>query len=254
MLNTMKRFIYTMLVLPFILYSCEMAPRASFMATPGDPVVGEEVLFTNESENAVSFEWDFGDGYISNEIHPSHIYNSSGSFEVLLTAWTRNGLSDKASLTIDVRIPTLLEVEVLEYYEQYPISDASVILYATLSDWDKETNMVIEGFTDKDGFVVFSGLDNIVYYVDVWEKNHDNYALRNEDVGFIRTPEIMPDKINRFIAYVDKADHGKGDKRREESYIIRKLVRKADPGMQPEASELQGNWKEMLEKSVRVKR
>ncbi|NSW95584.1 MAG: PKD domain-containing protein [Bacteroidales bacterium] len=250
----MKRFLYILLVLPFILYSCEMAPRAYFMAAPGDPVVGEEVLFTNESENAVSFEWDFGDGYVSNEVHPSHIYNSSGSFEVSLTAWTRNGLSDKAYLTIDVKIPTLLEVEVLEYYEQYPVSNASVILYRTLADWDKETNRVIEGYTDKDGFVVFSGLDNIVYYADVWETSHDNYTLRNEDVGFIRTPEIMPNKINRFVAYVDKADHGKGIARRENSYVIRKLVRKADLGIQPETSDLPENWKEMLEKSVRVKR
>ena len=250
----MKRYIYIMLVLPLVMYSCEMSPRAYFMATPGDPVVGEEVLFTNESENALSFEWDFGDGYVSNEVHPSHVYNSSGSFEVFLTAWTRNGLSDKASLTIDVRIPTLLEIEVLEYYEQYPVKGASVILYRTLADWDKETNMVIEGFTDKDGLVVFSGLDNIVYYADVWEKDHDNYTLRNEDVGFIRTPEIMPNKINRFIAYVDKADHSKGDTRREKSYVIRKLVRKANPTAQPEASDLPENWKDILERSVRVKR
>ena len=58
---------------------------------------------------------------------------------------------------------------------------------------------------------LFSGLDNFVHYVDVWEKRHNNYALRDEDVGFIRTPEIMPNRINRFIAYVDFVEGTKGE-------------------------------------------
>ena len=249
----MKKIIYISLILPFILFSCEMAPRAYFSATPGDPVVGEEVRFSNESENSISFEWDFGDGYISDEVHPTHIYMASGSFQVMLKAFSRNGQSDEAALTIDVKIPTLLEIEVLEYYEVSPVEGASVILYPTLKDWDDETNMVSEGFTDKDGKVVFSELDNMVYYVDVWEATHDNYALRDEDVGFIRTPEIMPNKINRFIAYVDVADHGKGDGRREKNYISRKLERKASDKKQPATVSESENWQELYNKSVRLK-
>mgnify|MGYP007127693433 CR=1 FL=1 len=48
----MKKLFYTALILPLILVSCESRPRAYFSANPGDPVVGEEVWFTNESENA----------------------------------------------------------------------------------------------------------------------------------------------------------------------------------------------------------
>lgn len=253
MLKTMKKIIYISLVLPLMLFSCENSPRAYFSATPGDPVVGEEVLFTNQSDNSVRFEWDFGDGYISSEVNPAHYYTASGSFQVVLKAFSRNGQSDEAALTIDVKIPTLLEIEVLEYYEEYPVKGASVILYKTLNDWDGEANMVSEGFTDKDGIVVFSGLDFIVYYVDVWEANHDNYALRDEDVGFIRTPEIMPNKINRFIAYVDVADHGKGEGRRDKTYIIRKLERKSSDKNQPSADTFSDNWKELYNKSIKVK-
>ena len=60
------------------------------------------------------------------------------------------------------------------------------------------------------GIAVFAGLEPFVHYVDVWEQNHDNYALRAEDVGFIRTPEIIPHQINRFTAYVDYVQHTKG--------------------------------------------
>ena len=195
----MKKLPLFLLILPLILISCEKRPDAYFSVTPGDPVVGETVFFSNNSANAERFEWDFGDGYISEDVNPTHAYMASGSYEVILTAYSRNGNTSSASLTIDVKIPTLLEIEVLEYYDEYPVEGASVRLYPTLSDWDNETNMVYEGYTDTDGKVVFADLDAQVYYVDVWEATHDNYALRNEDVGFIRTPQVIPNTINRFI-------------------------------------------------------
>lgn len=246
----MKRILYFTLVFPFILLSCEISPRAYFSATPGDPVVGEDVWFTNESENAADFEWDFGDGYIANEAHPVHRYTASGSFQVILKVWSRNGLSDEASLVIDVKIPTLLEIEVLEYYDEYPVEGASVILYPTLDDWDNETNMIIEGFTDSDGKVVFGDLDNFVHYVDVWETNHDNYALREEDVGFIRTPEIMPNKITRFIAYVDYVEHGKGAERRKGNMVIKKFERKSSDKKQPVTYSDGSDWEALYKRRV----
>jgi PKD repeat protein len=249
----MKKIIYLSLVLPLILFSCEMSPRAYFSASPGDPGVGEEVWFTNESENVASFEWDFGDGNISNEANPIHRFTSTGTFTVILKVWSGSGLSDEASLTLKVKIPTLLEVEVLEYFDEYPVEGASVILYPTLNDWEKETNSVNEGFTDSDGKTVFADLDKKVYYVDVWETTHDNYALKSEDIGFIRTTEIMPNKINRFIAYVDYVEHGKGEGRRDGSMVIKKLERKPEDKKQPEASSDTSGWQELYSKSIRKK-
>ena len=249
----MKKIVFITLVLPLILFSCEMSPRAYFSASPGDPVVGEEVWFTNESDNAESFEWDFGDGYISNDVNPIHKYTASGTFTVVLKVWSGTGLTDEASLALDVKIPTLLEVEVLEYYEGYPVEGASVIIYPTLTDWEGETNMVNEGFTDSDGKVVFSDLDNKVFYIDVWEATHDNYALKDEDIGFIRTPEIRPNKINRFIAYVDFVEHSKGVGKRDRSMVIRKLERKSTEKVQPETSSNTSGWQELYKNSIRKK-
>lgn len=44
------------------------------------------VSFENESENASSFFWDFGDGHTSEEAHPTHTYESAGEYEVSLVA------------------------------------------------------------------------------------------------------------------------------------------------------------------------
>lgn len=241
----MKRVIYILLVLPLILFSCEKTPEASFSTDNAEPEVGQVVFFNNSSHNGDTYEWDFGDGYISEERNPSHIFNSTGSFEVTLTVFGKSDLSDEASLTINVLIPTLLEIEVREYFSEDLIPDASIILYQSLPDWDAQTNSVLEGFTDADGIVVFSNLDPFVFYVDVWEATHDNYALRNEDVGFIRTDEILPNKINRFIAWVDIVDHSSGVARGTREMVVKKIGRNAGEKRQPSVESGTENWQEL---------
>jgi hypothetical protein len=249
----MKKNIYLILIFPLILMACEKDPQAHFSATPGNPVVGEKVIFTNSSKDAVRFEWDFGDGWASDEEHPSHVFTGSGTFEVIMTAFSKNGQSDKASLILDVKIPTLLELEVREWFEEYVVPNASVRLYPTLPDWENEKNMVSEGFTDKDGIVVFSHLNPIVYYVDVWEETHNNYALKAEDVGFIRTLEILPNKINWFRAWVDYVGPGKGEKTHGRSYVIRKIERKISDKTLPSADQSGGDWKVLYDRSIKLK-
>ena len=97
----------------------------------------------------------------------------------------------------------MLEVEVLEYYDQYPVQGASVILYPTEADWDNETNAIVEGFTNSAGKVIFTNLGPYVYYIDVWHETHNNYTLRNEDIGFIRTDQLQKNELNQFVAWVD---------------------------------------------------
>ena len=241
----MKRIIYLSLVLPVFLFSCESTPEANFFTDTIEPEVGQEVFFTNDSRHAVKFEWDFGDGYISNDENPTHIFTGTGTYEVILTSISKSGLEDKKSLTLDVLIPTLLEIEVREYYDEYTVADASVILYPDSTDWDAQTNKISEGFTNGYGIVVFSNLGPSVYYVDVYEATHDNYTLRSEDIGFISTLKIIPHTINRFVAWVDYIGHSKGVGRGVRSVIIRKIERKAIDKRQPEAYSGTENWQEL---------
>jgi hypothetical protein len=222
----MKRLLYLLIALPVLMISCEVNPEASFYVENPEPTVGEDIYFINQSYNAESFEWDFGDGTFSNEPHPVHVYMASGTFQVTLTAVSKTGSASKAKKTINILIPTLLEIEVLEWNDHYPVSDASVLLYPTLTDWDNQTNSIIEGFTDEEGIVVFSGLGNFVYYADIWEANHNNYAIRDYDVSYIRTPEVTPHHLTRFIAYVDYVPGTKGDGKRDRTVVIKSIIRK----------------------------
>ena len=245
----MKKILYLSLILTLSLFSCRPAPRAHFTADTTEPEVGQNVYFDNGSKNADSYEWDFGDGYISYEVNPVHVFTGSGTFDVTLTAKSNSGLTDEATMTISVMIPTLLEIEVREYWQEYVVPNASVRLYPTIDDWENETNMESEGYTDEDGIVVFSNLGPFVYYVDVWATSYDNVELKNENVSYIRTDEIMPHKINRFIAWVDVADHSKGV-RGKRSLIIRSIERKADEKVRTFSGT--EDWKTLYEKSVKL--
>lgn len=200
----MKRIlILTAAAAVMILSSCEIQPESYFFSDKIKVEVGENVFFYNNSHNATDYEWDFGDGTWSDAFEPIHSFDGSGIFTVVLSAYSRNGNVDRSYLDIEVVSKTMLEVEVLEYYDQYPVEGASVILYPTESDWDNETNAIVEGFTNASGKVVFTNLQARVYYVDVWHVSHNNYTLRNEDVGFIRTDQLYGNELNQFVAWVD---------------------------------------------------
>ena len=199
----MKRMIFLTAVAAIMLSSCDIHPEASFYTDKISAEVGEEIFFTNSSYNASHFEWDFGDGTWSDAFNAVHSYSGSGTFTVVLSAFSSSGNVDKAYADIEILSPTMLEVEVLEWYDQYPVQGASVILYPTETDWDNQTNAIVEGFTNSSGKVIFTDLGPYVCYIDVWHETHNNYTLRNEDVNFIRTDQLLKNELNQFIAWVD---------------------------------------------------
>lgn len=216
----MKRvLILTAVAALMMLNSCDLQPESHFFADKIKADVGEVVFFFNRSYNATDYEWDFGDGTFSNAYEPSHAYNGSGIFTVILTAYSKSGSIDKSYLDIEVLSPTMLEIEVLEYYDQYPVSGASVILYPTEIDWNNETNAIVEGFTNASGKVVFTNLQPRVYFVDVWHSTHNNYTLRDEDTGFIMTDRLERNQLNKFIAWVDYTDT-KGTTTRDRKQLV----------------------------------
>jgi len=62
------------------------------------------VLFYNNSQNAVSYHWDFGDGSQSSDSNPYHMYSTTGSFDVALIANAAECKSDTSLRTIVVML------------------------------------------------------------------------------------------------------------------------------------------------------
>jgi len=206
----MKKIALFLVAIPLILTSCSKEPFADF--TVSDTVVGinENVYFTNRSFDAEGFEWDFGDGFVSNSFNASHYFDMDGVYTVSLKAFN-NGRVSTSYMTISV-IDASLEITVEEYYTPfYLVPDISVILYATLNHWENpETSPVVqEKFTNASGVVRFDHLAAQRYYVDIWGPNHDNYKLAEEDAGFIETPVLIPGTITYWTGLVDYYADGK---------------------------------------------
>jgi len=86
------------------------APIAVADATPTSGLAPLEVAFSSagssDDKAIVSYSWDFGDGSTpSTEESPSHTYTTSGSFTATLTVADAEGLTDSASVVINVETP-----------------------------------------------------------------------------------------------------------------------------------------------------
>ncbi len=76
------------------------APDFSFVTnTTIEPIDGT-VNFTNLSQNADTYLWDFADGFTSADINPIHRFENVDSFSVKLTAYTSYGCDSSITKTV----------------------------------------------------------------------------------------------------------------------------------------------------------
>lgn len=94
------------------------APEAIFNpdVTSGCPPL--TVNFTDHSNAATSWHWDFGDGTTSTAQHPTHIYTNAGVYSPKLIAYSGTGCSD----TIVYPIAINVNAPVVNYISPAPIN------------------------------------------------------------------------------------------------------------------------------------
>lgn len=77
---------------------CSGPPQSTYSAAPS----GLSVAFTNSTTNAVTYQWDFGDGGTSTQASPSHTYTSNGTYTVCLISTSNCGVSDTLCNSVTV--------------------------------------------------------------------------------------------------------------------------------------------------------
>ena len=82
-------------------------PIANFTYTPLSPKTLEVIEFDDSSADLdgtiVNYTWDFGDGNISYEQNPTHIYADNGTYTVTLTVVDDDGATDTVSKNVTVQ-------------------------------------------------------------------------------------------------------------------------------------------------------
>lgn len=169
------------LLIIFSVASCgdddETTPQAAatFTASKTTAKIGEEILFTNTSENATAFRWSFGDGTTSKEISPKKVYTSSGTFVVSLLSTGAGG-----SMISSTEITILPDPEV--YFTEY---NAGLIRKFGIS-----TPGSVSDFLDINGFagvgLAYDATHEKIYFSDfevygegkIWSINLDGTDLK----------------------------------------------------------------------------
>ena len=232
----MKRLLYILPMLALLATACYDEPFADARITPQPAYVDEMIDFTNLSRYAPRVEWDMDNGDIFTDFNLRYAYDLPGLYNVMLSAYGEKNDVSRAYFTVEVIGD--LKIIVKEYYDEYVVPNARVRLYPTLDDWNSETNLVAEAYTNTLGECVFANLNYQRYYVDVFETYHDNYTLASEEGGvqWIETPLLNPEYFYEFIAWVDVYDEPA--KKAAVSTVEKKKVLKTDwQGQQREAKE-----------------
>ncbi|SMG42313.1 Por secretion system C-terminal sorting domain-containing protein [Marivirga sericea] len=101
--------------------------------------LGEILQFENMSEGDFldTYQWDFGDGTLSTQANPSHLYDTAGVYTVQLSAFTTNGCD--FTISQEVEIQALAEIDFqsevacvgqpTQFSEQVSITQANITDY-----------------------------------------------------------------------------------------------------------------------------
>lgn len=92
-----------------------------------------EVTFQNQSENAVSYRWDFGDGETSSEKSPSHKYLFNGTYIVKACATGANNVEVCKETTVTITDAPMIKIYdetlmMINYQALYNVRDGNLIL------------------------------------------------------------------------------------------------------------------------------
>lgn len=98
-----RNYTYLLLFISFVLNSCsKQEPRPTPKSAFAWGNVGEGIVqFTDQSSEADTYSWDFGDGSSSNDKNPKHTFPNNAKYTITLTISNPSG-SDKASKQIEV--------------------------------------------------------------------------------------------------------------------------------------------------------
>ncbi|OJJ21563.1 hypothetical protein BKI52_13550 [marine bacterium AO1-C] len=79
--------------------------KANFIPSRSIIQVGDTINFTNASQVAFSHVWNFGDGNTSTEANPSHVYQDTGRYEVVMVSIKKDGVTTDTIRTEMVVLP-----------------------------------------------------------------------------------------------------------------------------------------------------
>lgn len=161
--------------------------QAQFSASYTDKACDSiTIAFTNKSNNASSFEWNFGDGITSKEIHPTHTYSTLGKYSVQLIA--KGGINcGKNDTLINSNLIQLID-KISTDPEKINVCSNNLHKIVNSSQEKIYWYSDLKTFLDTGVIAPIKPQDTILYYerniFRVGEKNINNIGYYNFDVRY----------------------------------------------------------------------
>ncbi|MFA6402153.1 MAG: PKD domain-containing protein [Salinivirgaceae bacterium] len=193
-LNTKISILFAVLSV-FIYQGCDTPePIACFSYTPSIEIkAGDIVTFTNCSENADIYEWNFGDGTTSIAANPEHIYTEANNYKVTLIAQNESK-SNQKEITITVAAAEII----LDHPTNYdlPINwfNHYVNEFTTDGEWPEETTSDYT-LSISNGVYSMTSFDTVNTWF-FWT-NSKEMPAENEDFDYEIYYKIDDDSLNQ---------------------------------------------------------
>lgn len=143
MLLKLKNYYLLLILVSGLVQSCvkqkepeiPLVPTSNFAFSFGK---NGEVKFTDKSENAISYQWEFGDGSTSTEQNPTHTYADEKAYSVMLTVESK--AKQKKALQQTITIENYEPIADFKYdmLEGGKVKFTNLSKYASTYIWDIE--------------------------------------------------------------------------------------------------------------------
>ncbi len=138
-------------------------------------VVGATAIFTNQSTNALSYSWNYGDASpLGTTANPSHAYSTNGTYTVTLTVTSPCG-TDTYTMTVVITQVGIQDNDLAQTLSLYPNPN------------DGNFTIAFDFTTEKDVIVEVMDMSGRVIYTDS-QKNILGY---NKHIGLVDTESGM---------------------------------------------------------------
>lgn len=183
--------------------------KSFFTITTTKLNIDEPIQFNNESENADTYTWDFGDGSTSAEKSPSKTYTNPGNYIVSLKAVGAGGTGNYSQQVTVIDPNVVVETDKELYFIEY---GAKTIMKISLKPGSAaETVLSIAGKTGPG--LAYDTANKKIYYCDfettgegkIWRMNTDGTGLEELVSGIEDPYSVAINLKNGKIYWADDA-------------------------------------------------
>jgi gliding motility-associated-like protein len=173
-----------------------IVPNSFFDLAPRYVYVNDEAVhFFNLSDNADKFEWDFGDGSVSDELNPKHIYKKEGTYDITLKVWTNYNCYDLFIMENAVMVEPSGIVDFPNAFRPHsPLEENRVFMPGVIDHVDEYHLMIFNRW----GELIFESFDQEIGWDGTYNgqtAKQDVYIWKvkgtySDGKGFIKTGDV----------------------------------------------------------------